>query len=160
MLNVLRHGGQVGSPMPPINWHIGTQVLEVSRIQTCFLSPHCSVCVSVCLALLGLHCAPLQQHRATCGPLSWTSKGPEWNPLLFAHPSTLNSRKVVRTPPQVSAISQTQKLLIWLFRLWSSSRTSKLTSLYPMGFPLFKVDGWANIKKFPFRALIIFSLLR
>ncbi len=34
----------------------------------------------------------------------------------------------------------------------SPSQTPKMGYAQPMGFLLFKVDGWANIKEFPFRA--------
>ena len=39
----------------------------------------------------------------------------------------------------------------------SPSQTPKVGYAQPMGFPLFKVNGWANIQEFPFRA---FSLLK
>ena len=60
-------------------------------------------------------------------------KGPEWNPLLFANPPTLNNEEskgcmaTYGVPP---------------------SQTPKVGSAQPMGFLLIKVDGWANSNGF------------
>ena len=57
-------------------------------------------------------------------------KGPEWTPLLFAHPSTLNN------PFDMATYGV------------APSHTPEVQSTHPLGSPLFKVDRWANSNGF------------
>ncbi len=106
-------------------------------------------------------------------------KGPEWNPLLFAHPPTLNHRKPIGcADPSLGvcdggtpyvAISKGFRFGIqsavppqWCpkpFDIVPPSQTLKVGSVQPMGFRLFKVERWANSNGFhsgPLRSSSIF----
>ena len=70
------------------------------------------------------------------------------NSLIFAHPSTLNKVK--------AHWLQGCQLRCSTYGI-SPSQTPKMGYAQPMGFLLFKVDRWANIKEFPFRAFCAHS---
>ncbi len=84
-------------------------------------------------------------------------KGTEWNSLLFAHPPNLNNRKPIGSAdptlgvcdggtPYV-AISNPKPFDMATYGV-PPSQTPKVGSAQPMGFLLFKVDGWANSNGF------------
>ena len=72
------------------------------------------------------------------------------NSLTFAHPLTFNNGKPVGSSPTLTVEYASYQNICISFK--DMYNTVSHLVVYDVWLLLLKVDGWANIKEFPFRA--------